>query len=509
MLARTVAVEISSWPFSPARLEELQQPRDDVVAERKVDPHSFELAHGPFRHYLRTLERQGDTITQRIEWELSIPWLWWLFWVPMRHELRQPTHAEGRQPWWAPPDRLDQRSATVLTVLCVACMSVGYLNTLFTQTISFAGDDFGISDLSRGVSLAVVRSGILIALVVVALADHRGRRRIILFTAVAAPIIGAFGAIAPNFATLTATQAIGRPLALSLDMVIAVVIAEEMPKGSRAYGLGLAALAEGFGAGHCVLALKLADVSPGSWRLLYVLPLLYLFFIPAVARHLPESKRYIAPHDQTARVRDHRNRFLLLAVSGLLLNLLIAPASGFQNQFLKRERGFSAGRISLFTILTQTPAALGVLVGSVLADSRGRRKVGSVAIAVGAGATVMQFFAAGWTMWAWSFIGAMIGGAALPAIAVYQTELFPTGARARAKAGIVVITLVGSSIGLLITGVALDQGVSYGWLMAGLALGPLVVVVLVIVAYPETKALELETINPEDAAAALGPPAVP
>src|SRR3954452_19536731 len=246
MLARTVAVEISSWPFSPARLEELQRPRDDVVAERKADSRNFELAHGPFRHYLRSVERRGDTISQRIEWELSIPWLWWLFWLPMRRELRRPSGTDGRQPWWAPPDRLDQRSATVLTVLCVACMSVGYLNTLFTQTVSFAGDDFGISDLSRGVSLAVVRSGILIALVVVALADHRGRRRIILFTAVAAPIIAAFGAIAPNFATLTATQAIGRPLALSLDMVIAVVIAEEMPKGSRAYGLGLAALAEGF-----------------------------------------------------------------------------------------------------------------------------------------------------------------------------------------------------------------------------------------------------------------------
>ena len=51
----------------------------------------------------------------------------------------------------------------------------------------------------------------------------------------------------------------------------------------------------------------------------------------------------------------------------------------------------------------------------------------------------------------------------------------------------------------------LDQGTGYGWLMAGLAIGPLLVAVLVIVAYPETKALELETINPEDASAAIGP----
>ena len=44
--------------------------------------------------------------------------------------------------------------------------------------------------------------------------------------------------------------------------------------------------------------------------------------------------------------------------------------------------------------------------------------------------------------------------------------------------------------------------------MAGLALGPLVVVILIIVAYPETKSLELETINPEDASATVGPPSV-
>jgi MFS family permease len=319
--------------------------------------------------------------------------------------------------------------------------------------------------------------------------------------------VSAFGALAPSFALLTATQTVGRPLALSLDMVIAVVIAEEMPKGSRAYGLGLAALANGFGAGNCVIALKLADLGPSAWRILYVLPLVYLLAVPAVARQLPESKRYVAPHAEQARVREHQSRFWLLAISGLLLNLLIAPASGFQNQFLKHRRGFSAGRISLFTVLTQTPAGVGVLAGSVLADTRGRRHVTSVAIAVGSVATVMQFFTAGWSMWMWSFVGAIIGAAAIPAISAYQTELFPTGVRARAKAGVVVVTLVGSSIGLLITGWALDAGTSYGWLMAALCVGPLLVAILVIVAYPETAAQELEALNPEDNAVRQQPAA--
>ena len=72
-----------------------------------------------------------------------------------------------------------------------------------------------------------------------------------------APIVTATGALAPNFPFLVATQSIGRPLGLALDFLIAVIAAEEMPRGSRAYAVGIMAMASGLGAGIAVMALPL------------------------------------------------------------------------------------------------------------------------------------------------------------------------------------------------------------------------------------------------------------
>lgn len=499
MLAAAVAQDITTWPSEPARLALALTPRDDIVGERAAGEGVFELEHGPFETYRRTVHDDGTTTTETISWHLALPWVWWLFHLGVRRRLRHRPHdpASFRQPWWAPPERLDARASNALATLAVAAMTVGYTNTLLTQTITFASDDFGASDWAEGVSLAAVRSGIVIALVVVSLADRVGRRRVLLGCATIAPIAASLGALAPNLTVLTITQAFGRPLGLSLQMVVAVMIAEEMPKGSRAYALGMAAMAEGFGAGHCVLALRLADLSPGAWRLVYVLPLAYLVFVPGIARRISESKRFLAPHPTDVRIRDHAGRFWLVALSGLMLNLLIAPASGFQNKFLKDERGFSGSDISLFTLLTQTPAGIGVLVGGFIADSWGRRQLGAVAVAVASASTVMLYYSSGWSMWMWSLLGALVGGAAVPAVSTFQTELFPTGIRARAKAGIIVVTLVGSSIGLLLAGALLDR-VGYGPLFTMLLAGPLIVAVLLVVAYPETRRAELEDLNPED-----------
>ena len=62
-----------------------------------------------------------------------------------------PHHRARRRatPWWAPPDRLDPRTLTVLGLLAAASMSSAFVNTLFTQTVNFAADDFGVSDTRR------------------------------------------------------------------------------------------------------------------------------------------------------------------------------------------------------------------------------------------------------------------------------------------------------------------------------------------------------------------------
>jgi len=102
-------------------------------------------------------------------------------------------------------------------------------------------------------------------------------------------------------------------------------------------------------------------------------------------------------------------------------------------------------------------------------------------------------------LWFLSLMAAMFGSAAYPALAVYRAELFPTGNRGRAAGFVTASALIGGMGGLIATGWLLDADWSYGSVMALMALGQVVVIILVVTAYPETAHLELETLNPEDA----------
>ena len=64
---------------------------------------------------------------------------------------------------------------------------------------------------------------------------------------------------------------------------------------------------------------------------------------------------------------------------------------------------------------------------------------------------------------------------------------------------ITTITVGGSATGLLLAGQLRDHYDGYGPAMTILGVGPAVVVLLIIVLYPETAKRELEDINPEDA----------
>jgi MFS family permease len=302
---------------------------------------------------------------------------------------------------------------------------------------------------------------------------------------------------------LVATQAVGRPLGLALDFLIAVAVAEEMPRNSRAYAVSVMAMASGLGAGIAVIALPLADLGESSWRLVYVVTLIWLVVAVDISRRLPETVRYERPHVVNPPL--DRRRFAALATVALCANFFVAPASFFQNRYLREIRGFDAGMISVFTLTTATPAALGLVLGGRLADMRGRRRLIAVAIPTATVLVIMSFMVAGLPMWMTAFGGGFVGGIAYPAIAVYRAELFPTGNRGRAAGLLTAAALLGGVVGILLVGALLDGGAGYGSVIGLVALGQVIVVAVVLSAFPETAHKELEALNPEDAA----PPAVP
>jgi MFS family permease len=513
-----------------ADLDRLLTPRQDVVAERPASPadgedaadgdgdgdrdHAhdegdasptpatarFVLDQGPLVHYERTVTVSGGSVTEEFDFRLPPgTWPFLLTW-PFRRALRHP-RTDGRLPWWYPPQRPDARGATVLGLLATLSLIVGYHGTLLTQTMTFAADEFGAGSAAQGDALASVRVGGALAIALGALADRRGRRLVLSLALLVCIGSTVLGALSPNLVVLAATQSVNRGAWAGASLLLAIIASEEMPAGARAYALSLLAMSGALGAGVALWVLPVADLGVSAWRVLYVLPLL---FVPVVFRFgglIPESRRFVRTH-RNVPLAGHYARLVLIAGSSFLFNVFGAPQSQFRNEFLRDERGMSAALISLFVIVTSTPASIGLVVGGRLADTRGRRIVGATAVSVGTVLIALSFVVGGPGMWAAALFGGIVMAAVVPAITVYGPELFPTSLRGRTSGIISMTAMVGSIVGLTSAGRLEEALGSFGGALAVLAIGPLLMAVVVLAWFPETARRELEDLNPED----RGPP---
>ncbi len=502
----------------------LLAPRSDIVTERPWteedqaawegrhpgdDPRdegwtSFAVERGPMRAYRRDVHTAaapdgGVEVEERIRYQLALGvWSVAVAWVSNRALRRVDGRRSGRGPVWAPPEGLDARSGTVLGVLLSLSLLAGYTGTVLTQTITYAADEFDRGATAQGNVLAVVRIGVLGALAIVALSDRRGRRRLLLWSVGLAIGATAAGAFAPTIEVLGATQIVAQAFQGAVTLLLAVVAAEEMPAGSRAYAISVMTMTGALGAGVAVWALPLADVGLQGWRIIYLIPLLGLPVLTRVARTLPESQRFVRPHREATVLRGHARRFWAVGAALFCASAFAAPSSQLLNDFLKDERGFSAAQISLFIILTSTPAGLALVAGGRLADTRGRRAIVAIGVAGGAVIGAWGFTTYGAMLWFANFAGTMLGALSVPALGIYGAELFPTAARGKANGVLRIISVTGSALGVVVAGRAIDRTGNLSDGMFMLLPLALLVAVLALTVFPETARRPLEDINPED-----------
>ncbi len=520
--------------------ERVLRPRDDVVLEAPSGPGVFIQSEGPLRHYRRTVTSEpappgsapgepgpagsgvaerhpvgthlavaapGGTriqVTQCVEFQVGLPYFSALFVLPIRWTLGR-LLPSGHQPWWAPPQRLDRRAAEVLATLCALAVVVGFVGSLLSLTMTYAAAEFGASRADQGLALGVVRANVVLALGILVLADRRGRRRLILGCATGAAVLTSLGAVAPSLAWLAATQILAVALTAALLILIGVMAAEEMPAGSRAWALAVLTMTLGLGGGLATAALPLADLGPGGWRALYAGALVFLPLVASTRRHLPESQRWERSRQRGPQPRrsGHRSgrgsrRLLLLCAGGFLFSLFATPSGQFQNEYLRTERAFSAARIAEFSLICGTIGGLGVLLGGRLADLRGRRLVAAVGAGGGIVTTLALYLSRGWPLWAWGISDSILGYAVAPALGVYAPELFPTGQRSRATGVVAAAYAAGGVVGLITAGALSGRFGTFAPAFALLAVGPALLVVLIVRAYPETARQVLEDLNPQD-----------
>ncbi|MGH8922046.1 MAG: MFS transporter, partial [Actinomycetes bacterium] len=180
------------------------------------------------------------------------------------------------------------------------------------------------------------------------------------------------------------------------------------------------------------------------------------------------------------------------------LALFFTPAGQLQNHYLSHERHLSALGISILEQVAGTIGGLGTLLGGRLADAHGRRPVAIVGVACGMLVTIACYLSAGAALWVWMILGSLLSYAVVPALAVYGGELFPTGRRGRAGGILTVMAAAGGVLGLVAGGALTTAFGATGPALAVLAAGPVALIVLIAVAYPETAREGLEDLNPED-----------
>jgi MFS family permease len=470
------------------------------------------------------IEADGDgtRLTLSASYRFRLPYFRWLF-APFVHRSMRRSLAvmadaiearatgrgsspEPRRPMWAPHDRMSAGQAAAVATICAVLIVAGYGSSLFTQTVDFVARSFHATDANLGVALAVTRIGVLVGLVGSALADRRGRRRILLGAVAGISVSSALTALAPNLATFTTSQVFVRGFFQLATVVGYIAITEEAPEGSRAFLLAVAGMAIGAGFAIGAAMLSIAEISPGAWRVLFAVGGLGLLVLPGLAKRLPETARYSALSGRGAAARSRElvdqlygARFYVVAAVGFLLGFFGSPSLQFTNRYLQDERHFSAFGITALRSVTQgLPALIAIVAGGRLAESKGRKPVAARATLVLALATVGFFLLGGPPLWAMMLVGTAAAAVSGPAMTSFNTELFPTEVRGRAGAALLATSVAGSIAGLLLVGYLSQPLGTIGRAVAVTCVAPIVVALFLVPRLPEARGRALDEVSPPE-----------
>ena len=458
-----------------------------------------------------------------IENRTHVPYFEWLLGPFLRRGERRAlrfqaarltAEAEGRPPPerrrrfpLVPPVPFEPRAIALLATVAAIAALANFGGALFGQTADSVTNTFGSSTKALGVALAVSRGGVLVSLVASALADRQGRRRLLLICFAGVCVTNAVSAVAPGFIVFTSAQVFTRAFVNGAIIVAGIAVVEEAPEGARAYALSMLALAYGAGFALAVVLLPLSDIATQSWRISFGVSALSIAFLPRFARSLRETGRYtdlVRRATRRGRVREvfdraYGYRFLLLALAAFLTNFFSAPSSQLMNRFLTDEQGFSNTMIAVFRGVTNgLPGLLGVVIAGRLAETRGRRPVAIVALAVASAIQMIFFLGSGAVLWVASTFAIIAASSAAIVLAAFDAELFPTEVRGTSNALLLVCGVTGSAAGLLLA-TNLDGVVGgLGPAIAICGFAPLLAALFVMPWLPEPADRTLDEVSPSE-----------
>jgi MFS family permease len=407
-----------------------------------------------------------------------------------------------------PPVPFTTEQAARLAALALVALVANFCGALLTQNGDAVTDTFAKTDSDLGVALAVARIGVLVSLVVIALADRLGRRRLILVALVGACAANAVAGLAPSFEVFTAAQLFTRAFVNACLVVAGIAAVEEAPEGARAFAAAMFALALGAGIGLSVILLPFADLGDSGWRISFLVSAAALAFLPAIGRRLRETRRYTTLAERAVhrgRLREvfgasYRARFVALGLVAFATNVFIAPSSQLTNRYLTRTHDFSNSDVAGFRAVTAgLPGLLGIVIAGRLAESRGRRPVAVVGLLLATGFQMVFFVATGDALlWVAPTIAIVAAASAGLAVGTLDAELFPTEVRGTSNGFLLVAGVAGSATGLLLATQLRDAMGGLGPAIAVCGIPTLIAAVLLVPRLPETVERRLDDVSPTE-----------
>ncbi|GBD25815.1 Putative niacin/nicotinamide transporter NaiP [bacterium HR30] len=371
------------------------------------------------------------------------------------------------------------------------------------------GLDIAESDI--GGLTAVIRLGVLPALLLTLLADSLGRRRLLLLTILGFTLATFVTAFAGDASQFTAFQFVARMFIVAEGMLAVVVIAEEIRARYRGWGIGVLSAFGTLGHGLASVIFALVDLLPYGWRALYALGAVPLLLLAWFRRSLRETRRFIDYQERTNQQSAWRNavvpvkhlikmypgRLVALCAALLPVAFTLDAALIFVSKTLQQTHGYAPAQVTLLFLTVGIVAPAGNLLAGWLGDRWGRKQVLVVAMVANA-LGLLAFYNLSGPLVPVAF-GVMLLSLQIisPLFAALGAELFPTSYRSTASGVRQVVTTIGGALGLLVEGVLYSYFQSHPAAISTLVLALPIAPVIVWFWLPETANRELEEVSPE------------
>ncbi|HEY3800771.1 MAG TPA: MFS transporter [Caulobacteraceae bacterium] len=214
------------------------------------------------------------------------------------------------------------------------------------------------------------------------LADRFGRRPVLMIDVALYAVLALASAFSPNLITLLVLRfcfgiAMGGEWGIGASLAL-----ETIPAKSRGVVSGI--LQEGYPMGYFLAAIANLFLPSIGWRGLLAIGVLPALLILYIRRHVPESAAWQAARAAGktgqsslsffAAMKGHWRRFAYVVVLMTCFNFFSHGTQDLYPTFLQVQHKFSAGTVTVLTILLNLGAIAGGLIFGGLSERIGRRR---------------------------------------------------------------------------------------------------------------------------------------